>query len=889
MRIKISLYYYTQWGQTVSIYGSAPELGDNCEDKAIGMLYTDNGLWHIDIEMSGSNAHLEYRFLVKENGIVIRRESGSSHMLTIEHNRNFDIRDVWQDVHSQHYLYTSAFTSSFFSNVATVKTDYYANTLLLKVNCPYVKSDEELVIIGEGFLLGNWDCTKGLSMQYSFDNQWELSIDADAIDKELEYKIAIRNTRTQSITHWEIGDNRTLHPINEANVVKVQVINYSHEPMYWRASGVAIPIFSLRSESCFGIGDFADLRMMVDWAVKSGQKVIQLLPINDTTTTCTWTDSYPYNCISNYALHPLYLGLSEYPLDNEELNAHFRTRAKAMNDFEKVDYESVFNLKSEYIKELYKEQGALILGEYDYIRFFEQNKNWLFPYACFCYFRDKYCTADMSQWGEYSRYDYDNLNSLAFSDASVNNSLQFTYLIQFLLDQQLAKAKKYAHENGVILKGDIPIGINRNSVEAWIEPHLFNLDSQTGAPPDDFSANGQNWGFPTYNWAEMSKDDYRWWKKRFQKMADYFDAYRIDHILGFFRIWEIPIASVQGILGCFNPALPLSDEDIQAYGFDFDDQAMTNARVNKAAICEFFGEYEQEVLANYLQQTDEGNFILNEDCNTQRKIEKLFANKLDEKPQLIKLGLYEICNEVLFVRDKKEPCKFHPRISAYQSYAYKALNQQQQDAYYRLYEDFFYHRHNQFWGDQAMSKLPVLVGSTSMLVCGEDLGMIPGCVPQVMTELQILSLEIERMPKELGVEFGNTTHYPFMSVCTTSTHDMSPIRQWWEEDPEATQRYYNLILHREGTAPQVCSSDICWQILSNHLHSPSMLCIIPLQDWLSFWDDLRRPDAKAERINIPSNSRHYWNYRMHLRLEDLIVADNFNDAVKKMIVDAQRN
>ena len=889
MKIKISLYYHTQWGQALCICGSIPELGDSDENKSVDMIYTGLGMWSIEVEVNGGYSQIQYRFLVKENGITLRREWGNPHILITERNQYFDILDKWQDAPSQQYLYTSAFAASFFTHLHTSELYYYYNTLLMIVNCPYVKSDEELIITGEGLLLAEWDTSKAIALHYISDNQWQLPIDASRIDKETQYKLAIRNKESQKITHWEIGGNRILHPISGQNMVKGEVIDYLHEPMYWRASGVAIPVFSLRSKDSFGIGDFPDLMKTIDWAVKSGQKVIQLLPVNDTTTTRTWLDSYPYNCISNYALHPLYLGLKEHPIQNTDLNNEFLRKAEVLNDLEAVDYEAVLQLKSDYLHELYREKGSFILGEYDFLEFYRQNEEWLFPYACFCCLRDKYKTADTARWAEYKVYNREKLEDLAQSDFSVKNSLQITYFTQYLLHLQLTKAKEYAHKNKVILKGDIPIGVNRNSVEAWTEPHLFNLDSQTGAPPDDFSINGQNWTFPTYNWDEMSKDGYRWWKNRFQKMADYFDAYRIDHILGFFRIWEIPMSSVQGMLGYFSPALPLSVDEIQSYGINFGEEQTTNAIVDMQAIDKLFGQYSQEVVSTYLHQIDEQKFGLNEDCNTQRKVEQLFTDRSDEKSQAIRNGLYEVCNEVLFIRDKKESHKYHPRISAYQSFTYKRLTKEEQDAYNHLYEDFFYHRHNQFWADRAMVKLPALVGSTSMLVCGEDLGMIPACVPEVMNELQILSLEIERMPKEFGVEFGSTSRYSFMSVCTTSTHDMSPIRLWWGENREITQRYYSSVLLREGDAPQECDSDICWQILNNHLRSPSMLCIIPLQDWLSFWDDLRRADASAERINLPSNPQHYWRYRMHLFLEDLLTADAYNNSVKKMIADAQRN
>lgn len=216
------------------------------------------------------------------------------------------------------------------------------------------------------------------------------------------------------------------------------------------------------------------------------------------------------------------------------------------------------------------------------------------------------------------------------------------------------------------------------------------------------------------------------------------------------------------------------------------------------------------------------------------------------------------------------------------------MNTSEKYAFDQLYWDFFYHRHNDFWKAQAFKRLTPLVGSTNMLVCGEDLGMIPESVPDVMNKLQILSLEIERMPKTPQREFSDLFSLPYNSVCTTSTHDMSPLRNWWKEDREKIQRYYNNVLHYEGQAPGECSSEIASRIITNHLATNSMLTIIPLQDWFAIDDTVKRKDIEAERINVPANSNHYWCYRMHIPLESLLMKEEFNDKVAQLIVASGR-
>ena len=450
--------------------------------------------------------------------------------------------------------------------------------------------------------------------------------------------------------------------------------------------------------------------------------------------------------------------------------------------------------------------------------------------------------------------------------------------------------RDYAHSKGVAIKGDIPIGISRTSVDAWISPRLFNMDCQAGAPPDDFSVLGQNWGFPTYNWEEMNKDGFAWWKARFRKMSEYFDAYRIDHVLGFFRIWQIPMDAVHGLLGLFNPALPYTPDELR-YNYDFwiDVDLQTTPYIMDYFLMDFFGEYTEEVRNTFLYSVSYGRYKLKPEFDTQRKVVDYFATlEKSEKNQRICDGLLGLIDDVLFVEDPIEKGKYHPRISAQFTYIYRSLNEYERWCYDRLYNDFFYHRHNDFWYGKAMWKLPPLIEATDMLVCAEDLGMIPDCVPAVMSALQISSLEIQRMPKDPKAEFGNTYTYPYLSVCTTSTHDMGGIRQWWEEDREKTQHFFNNMLHEGGEAPFYAEPWVCDKIITLHLNSPAMLAIIPLQDFLSIDGNIRRENPLEEQINVPANPRHYWRYRMHLTMEQLMASDEYNTLLRNKIANSGR-
>ncbi len=881
--LKFQIDYHTNFGEELFVCGSIPELGGMDESKALKLSYAD-GLWTSEIKTTSSDV-LRYYYFLSEHGNITRREWGSNRRLQMRKNKNFIVRDSWKNKPYHSYLYSSVFTKSVFAHEKNHKQiKYTPNSILVNVICPYVKKGEYVAICGNNYYLGNWETEKSLPLSYVGNSEWQIILNAQKITDGTNYKFVILNKDNKQVVHWEDGENRILSSgkNEQKNTVLAEMaLQYHYDNFSYKGTGTTIPVFSLKSDDSFGIGDFYDLRKMIDWASITGQQIIQMLPINDTTTTHSNADSYPYSAISIYALHPIYLGLKEFPLKEAKMKSYLKA-AKKLNDLPVIDYENTLKLKTNYTKDLFAQEGAAILASPEYKTFCEKNKFWLFSYACYCYLRDKFGTAHFRDWGEYAVYDELKLEKMIRENDEAKQITDFHCFVQFLLDKQLSSVQQYAHTKGVALKGDIPIGINRDSIDAWTSPHLFNMDTQTGAPPDDFSFFGQNWGFPTYNWFAMEKEGYAWWKNRFRKMADYFDAYRIDHILGFFRIWEIPMHSMQGLLGHFRPALPYWAEELHRAGIPFDEERMAKPFIHEGFLPDIFGENTPEVIEKYLNVSGWQLFSLKHEYNTQHKIQGLFWDKTDEKNLRIRDGLYALCNEVLFVKDRIDHNKYHPRITAQYTYSYGYLPDEVKNAFNRLYDDFYYHRHNYFWREQAMKKLPALISSTSMLVCGEDLGMVPDCVPSVMNELQILSLEIQRMPKDPKTVFSDLNSLPYLSVCTTSTHDMSPIRLWWPENKDLTQRYYNEILYHEGEAPDECSPGLCAEILQKHLDSSAMWVVLPWQDWMSVSEELRRKNAAEERINIPADPHHYWCYRMHISLDNLLKETEFNQMINDL-------
>ena len=811
MKLQFNLEYQTTFGEELVLNILSEKKVEQHKMSTLDGLH-----WSCELSKSlKASVYTDYYYSVYRGDQEMRHE-----WLTEPHRLEFaairgvryTIYDHWIDIPEDSYMYSSAITDCVAARKHNMsELEEYGKTVRLKVRAPQLRRNERLAISGAGEALGNWETRRALKMTEHESNEWVVSLDADKLPITFEFKfIALDEAGLTPL--WENGANRTISlPQVELGEVIVYELTQANFPIYpWKAAGTVIPIFSLRSEGSFGVGDFGDLKLMIDWCDKTKQRILQVLPITDTNMTHTWQDSYPYNSISIYALHPQYTDFRQLPpIKDEAKRQAFEALRQELNALPQIDYERMFTAKMDYLREIFAQEWTAVQRRESYKKFFEQNKEWLVPYAAFCYFRDLYGTATFSEWPKDA-----TLQSTQKSTFKGKKELQFWYFVQYNLDAQMREAHAHARAHRVILKGDIPIGISRDGVEAWVEPKYFNLNGQAGAPPDAFSADGQNWGFPTYNWDEMLKDGCSWWVHRFRKMAEYFDAYRIDHVLGFFRIWEIPVPHKSGLMGQFSPALGLSREEIEAYGVAF--------------------------------------------------------------------------NDGLFLVDHKRDDRWHPRIAVQYQEAYQQLSEEQKYNFNQLYNDYFYRRNNQFWYTEAMKKMPKLVQATRMLVCAEDLGMVPDCVPWVMNELRILSLEIQSMPKDPTTRFGKLSHNPYRSVDTISTHDMATLRQWWDEDEERSQTYFNTTLRRGGAAPRPLPGWLAKDIVSRHLTSPSMLCLVSFQDWMSIDEKLRLPDENAERINIPANPRHYWRYRMHLTIEQLMKADELNNEIITLILQSGR-
>ncbi|MCU0388841.1 MAG: 4-alpha-glucanotransferase [Chitinophagaceae bacterium] len=886
--------YSSNYGQNFFVCGNIPELGENNHEKAVPLSYLNDEFWHGIVEIPDNIDKFSYKYFIRYNDGIESTEWRADREVNISKVNTAEVQlvDTWNYTGQyENAFFTQPFTQTLLKpNKHKYSKSVKANaTHIFRVKAPLLHPDEVVCLLGSTSELGNWDETNPVLMER--EGPWytcHVNLANGAFP--LYYKYGVYHVPEKRFVRYEDGENRMLYGIG------IRQTTFLHDGFIrlpnntFKGAGIAIPVFSLRSEKSLGIGEFSDIRALVDWSGQVGLKLIQLLPVNDTTVNYSWTDSYPYAPVSVFALHPIYLNIEQ--LAGKEHAALIKTaigKKKELNNHDAIDYDAVIKLKWTAIKALYKAMKEAWLDDKDYQPYFRENEKWLVPYAAFCYFRDKNKTADFSQWKTNAVYNEKEVAKLANPKSKTFDQFAIHLFVQYYLHVQLKDAVEYAHANGVILKGDLPIGIYRNSADAWMQPELYNMDAQAGAPPDDFAVKGQNWGFPTYNWNRMAEDGFAWWKERFKQMSLYFDAFRIDHILGFFRIWSIPMNAVQGILGHFVPCIPVHMVEFSERGIWFDYDRYCKPFINDNILFELFGEKTEWVKQTFLDHNGWGSYTLKEEVNNQRKIEKWFEG-FSDTDLWVKDKLFDLVSNIILIPEVNEKGEtvYHFRIAMEDTLSFRYLDENTRNQLKDLYVNYFFRRQDDFWRQQAMQKLPALKSATEMLVCGEDLGMVPDCVPGVMRDTGLLSLEIQRMPKDPTRKFFHPADAPYMSVVTPSTHDMSTIRGWWEEARDNTRQFFQSELGQGGEPPFYCEPWINKAIISQHVYSPAMWSIFQLQDLLGIDGELRRENPHDERINVPANPKHYWRYRMHLTLEDLQKADHFNSEVRSMLEMAGR-
>lgn len=890
--IEFNISYKTDDTSTIQVTYSI-ETYSGTMNGTLPLRETQSGVWFGSIEVDDNVDSILYGYQYVRAGKAVRVEWNykphSLRLNSVNHRyRNFDL---WLDAPAGRNAHTTVCRTYGTEHAATSQHEnicWYNRSVTLSLYILGLEEGEEPALAGDAETLGAWRPQDALPLSQVAPGLWSITFDAERIWSGcFHFKFITR--RSNGTVRWEEGDNRKIflpdYEPSSAYSFELPEVRFTSQQV--RLAGTVIPLFSMRSSRSWGIGDFGDIKLMVDWLVATGQRVLQLLPVNDTTVNGGAEDSYPYNCVSVFALNPVYTDMESLPrLGSDKRNQYYRKQREALNALPTVDYAAVYMLKINYLHELFSEIGDNMLATKECKNFLAEQERWLKPYVLFRFLSSR-LRSNIWDWKEFRYYDDDTEERVlaTFSDAA--GELRFHSFVQYILYSQLSEAHNYSVSHGVTLKGDIPIGVAPNGVDVWCDREQFNLSVSAGAPPDMFSADGQNWGFPTYNWDAMAADGYAWWRRRLQYMSKFFDAYRIDHILGFFRIWQIPRNAVSGLAGKFSPGMPLSRSELSCMGFTIDPKRHTRPVIPAARVKELFGRRAKAVAERYFDLQPCGMYTFKEDYDTLQALTLSFADKKMRLAGEATEALLRLFGEVLFF-DEGDGEHFTPRIDAFNTPLYTTLTQNERNAYDKVYEHYFYQRHNMFWYEEGMRKLMPLLQCTDMTACGEDLGMIPDCVPWVMHNLQILSLEIQRMPKRYGEMFAKPQDYPYLSVATPSTHDMSTLRGWWREDEQRTQQFYNHELGFDGKAPVEMSGIAAQAVVRRHLAAPSMLALFAWQDLLAMDERLRRANPDDERINIPSNRNHVWNYRMHITLEQMMKERGFNEALRSMIVECGR-
>lgn len=642
-------------------------------------------------------------------------------------------------------------------------------------------------------------------------------------------------------------------------------------------TGTAIPVGALKTANSCGVGEFLDLIPFADFCKKAGLKLIQLLPVND-----TGTESSPYSALSAFALHPLYISLKSLPEveGKEDILSEITKLQKKYEKLPRFQYRELRRKKLDLLQKIFDSEKEKIISS-DELKSWIKDNPWVQVYSIFMQKKEKKHEASWKEWGE-SQPTKKELDEI-WNDKKNQDGNLFYAWVQMRLDQQFAKASEYAKSLGIKLKGDIPIMMNEDSCDAWAFPEYFNDEMRAGSPPDGPNPVGQNWGFPIYNWDNLKKDDYSWWKNRLIQASKYYQVYRIDHVLGFFRIWATPQRESTAMLGWTQPFEPITTDELHNLGFSDD-------RITWLSV--------PHVPTNQIEAVNNGDYlgthgilakimdrIGNEEMwrfKPEIKGEKdIWASDI---PDHVKPRLAELWRNRALV--KVSDGLYSPLWTYHSTTSWQTLSD---DEKYRLGQLIVtkYSRMEVLWEEQARTLLGDLTSCTDMVACAEDLGSNPESLPRVLGDLSILSLRVVRWSRNWnasGEPYYQFGEYPYLSVTTSSVHDSSTARIWWLKEGDAWD-FYRTFPGDSDVQPGSYNSKTARYLLSKMAESNSAFCIHPLQDFLGLVEDYFDENPDNERVNIPGSVNEFnWTYRLPVTIEKLIknkeLISEINNVVK---------
>lgn len=635
-----------------------------------------------------------------------------------------------------------------------------------------------------------------------------------------------------------------------------------------RVTGILIPVAALRSRHSAGCGEFADLPALAEWCVAAGLRVIQLLPVND-----TGGESSPYSALSAYALHPIYLRITDLPeMDRlpsraaNSITVALKQIHADHDDNARFDYTTLLIEKTNILRTIYEECRGYILKDQTMSQFVADNP-WVREYSVFRALKERNHHRSWLEWDEHRDIDQEGVTRL-WEDPDLEHATRFFAWLQMRLAEQFLAASKAVADAGIALKGDIPILMNEDSVDAWFNRNVFIRELRAGAPPDMFSDLGQNWGFPIYNWQYLEETDYQWWRERLRQAARYYHAYRIDHVLGFFRIWAVPAANFSGIPGFFWPQTGISREELMQAGLDEGRiRWLSEPHISGEALRQVFGEAANSLEGSILDRIGtEDLFRFSPDIRGESDLARLGdGSSVTPEQRDWLLAMYRD-RALLSMPDGT----MAPAWTFRECSRYRQLCPPEKEAFEHLVTAHG-ENSNALWAEHGRRLLSFMRESTDMLTCAEDLGVVPEAVPRVLAELDVLSLRIPRWSHywdQPGQPLIPLEEYPEASVCAPSVHDTSTMRGWWEKESGREQLWH--ATGQAGPCPSTFDPATARAVFRGLARCSSRILVFQLQDLLSLTPELIHADPDEERINIPGTSNRFnWTWRMPTRIEDL--------------------
>ena len=912
--------YATYPGQMLFVVGDHPLLGRWSRQNALAMRYLpdrygDDFNWEVQIALTTPSGpvEMEYKYIVltsaREPGDVsfdVRQEKDAEICWDTGPNRRIVLHnggaerlvvatgDLFQPPITilQHLFFKGTFTEIVYrhevdkeSGIVVAPKNRGFMLLRLRVIALQVAPSRRVMVTGSHPMFENWGKYEEMTPIDSI--YWEFCVELPRDTRQFDYKYVIRDE--DGVIEWEERDNRKYWPSGRGeDVVVYSDWLFQRKPTHFKGAGLLVPLFAVHSRRSVGrIGEFDDLKLLIDFAVKANLLMIQLLPIQDINCYYGKDEGSPSKQVSAFAFNPMYITLRN--VDGFE---------ETEEPFER-DFGTVTKFKYRVLRDIFAKRvnKAELIASDKFSRFVNWSQYWLPSYCAWCTIRDDAlaaCPDAVPEWPPITSVVLPKL--LEEPGDHFADGCLFHAWVQFICHQQMCEVCEYAAVNRVVLSCSITIGQNVNSSDSWAHPEMFDKDYTIGSPPDIFSFHGQNWFYPAWNWEAMKADDFIWLRKQVTHKERYFQAAMFDHPLGLFRCWNIPATTDNPLFGHFVPSIPIDIKDL------YDLQIRDISRLCRPLfpindVLSFpMSEATKEKLINALATCENGTWRFRSQFESDRQViralKKQFKQScsLDERLQfdLVKKILLSYFESVCLIPDQKEPHrKYYPRYSMTDSTVFNSLPERDAQVLYKMFVDFYYRTNIGLWHDQGHLKLSVLANS-QMQMFGYDLGVPLNDEEKVLHRVGICSFHVQRIPRESTLRFDMTTNYPYLSVCSPSSHDLPHLSIWWRREQADVQQFYYQILKMEGMVPSRITPEITKGILDLHMKSESMWCVLLFEDLLSLSNDFNDVTDIDTWINDPARENN-WSYRLDVPIDDLLTGhDQWMQTISDVVEQSQR-